>query len=199
MRQGGVQAREAARSDEAILADVLARSFLDDPVMGWLVPGERERYRRLLPFYRAELAVARRCGRVLTDTALSGAALWYPPKRWKQPAIEVLRSMPGLLRSLGRQLSRGMQLVRAVDAVHPSTPHWYLAILGTHPDRQGRGVGAAMITAITDRCDHEGMPAYLESSRVENVSYYERFGFRVSAEVVVPGGPTLWGMWREPA
>jgi GNAT superfamily N-acetyltransferase len=182
-----------------MLADALARSFLDDPVMAWLVPGERGRYRRLLPFYRAELAVARRCGLVLTDSQLSGAALWYPPGRWEQPRIELLRSAPAMVRSLRRGLWRGQLLLRRLQAAHPRTPHWYLAILGTHPDRQGRGVGAAVIHAITDRCDREGTPAYLESSKAANVPYYERFGFRVRTEIVVPGGPTLWTMWREPA
>ncbi len=182
-----------------MLADVLARSFLDDPIMEWLVPDDANRYRRLLPFYRAELGVARRCGRVLTDTDVSGTALWYPPGRWRQPTIEVLRSAPRIVRSLGRRLSRGLQLIREVDAAHPREPHWYLAILGTHPDRQGRGVGAAVITAITDRCDREETPAYLESSKAENIPYYERFGFWVRSEVAVPGGPTLWTMWRDPA
>ncbi|WP_208026809.1 GNAT family N-acetyltransferase [Rhabdothermincola sediminis] len=199
MQRGEVRVRDAAPSDEPMLADVLARSFLDDPIMEWLVPDDANRYRRLLPFYRAELGVARRCGRVLTDTDVSGTALWYPPGRWRQPTIEVLRSAPRIVRSLGRRLSRGLQLIREVDAAHPREPHWYLAILGTHPDRQGRGVGAAVITAITDRCDREETPAYLESSKAENIPYYERFGFWVRSEVAVPGGPTLWTMWRDPA
>ncbi|MGH3553712.1 MAG: GNAT family N-acetyltransferase, partial [Mycobacterium sp.] len=50
-----------------------------------------------------------------------------------------------------------------------------------------------------DRCDAEHCPAYLESSKPENVPYYERFGFTVTGEVVLPyGGPTLWPMWRAP-
>jgi hypothetical protein len=49
-----------------------------------------------------------------------------------------------------------------------------------------------------DRCDAEGAPAYLESSNIDNVSYYLRFGFEVTGEIDVPGGPTLWCMWRAP-
>jgi hypothetical protein len=49
------------------------------------------------------------------------------------------------------------------------------------------------------RCDAEYCPAYLESTKLENVPYYERFGFTVTREIVLPdGGPTMWAMWRAP-
>ena len=48
------------------------------------------------------------------------------------------------------------------------------------------------------RCDAECAPAYLESSNPDNVPYYERFGFEVTGEIVIPDGPSLWPMWRNP-
>ena len=84
----------------------------------------------------------------------------------------------------------------ALDPAAP--PHWYLAILGTDPAHQGCGVGGALIRAITDRCDEEGLGAYLESSKERNVPYYARHGFEVRDQITSGDGPPMWLMWRDP-
>jgi hypothetical protein len=51
---------------------------------------------------------------------------------------------------------------------------------------------------MLDRCDSEGVGAFLESSKERNIAFYARHGFRVTSEVRFPGGPPLWLMWRDP-
>jgi hypothetical protein len=53
---------------------------------------------------------------------------------------------------------------------------------------------------VLERCDRDGVPAYLESSKERNVVLYERHGFRVVEQLRLPkDGPPIWRMWREPA
>jgi predicted N-acetyltransferase YhbS len=42
------------------------------------------------------------------------------------------------------------------------------------------------------------MPTSLETFKAENVPYYERFGFEVSQEDRIEGGPPMWAMVRRP-
>jgi predicted N-acetyltransferase YhbS len=93
---------------------------------------------------------------------------------------------------------RAMKFMQAVERKHPKAPHYYLATLGTEPDFQRKGVGSAVMQPVLDRCDADGVPAYLESSKEVNVPYYRRHGFEVTDELKLPDGPTLWLMWREP-
>jgi hypothetical protein len=51
---------------------------------------------------------------------------------------------------------------------------------------------------VLDRCDREGLGAYLESSKEKNIPYYQRFGFTVTGEITLPDGPNVWPMWRDP-
>jgi GNAT superfamily N-acetyltransferase len=85
------------------------------------------------------------------------------------------------------------------DAAHPhSEPHFYLSLLGTHPDHAGRGIGMALLTENRARLDAEHMPAYLESSNPANNHRYERHGFEAIGAFYPPGGDTpVTGMWRD--
>ncbi len=71
-------------------------------------------------------------------------------------------------------------------------------MLGTDPPWQGKGLGAAVVAPVLERCDREGERAFLESSKERNTPFYERLGFEVTEEIHVPRGPVVWGMWREP-
>ena len=82
--------------------------------------------------------------------------------------------------------------------VHPSDPHWYLEILGTHPDWQRRGIASAVLAPVLGTCDADGLPAYLETQLESNVPFYRRHGFEVIGTKQLPdGGPNMWLMWRE--
>src|SRR5262249_41851101 len=67
---------------------------------------------------------------------------------------------------------------------HPRhVPHFYLFVLGTARAAQGTGIGSRMLHEILDRCDRQGLGAYLESSNIRNVPFYARHGFNVLTEV----------------
>jgi GNAT superfamily N-acetyltransferase len=192
------EARSATASDRRYLADVLARAFWDDPVMNWLFPTDRTRYHKLKVFFDVELATYERHNEVFTTTDLGAAALWARPNNWRTSPTEVLRSAHRLVPALGRRALAGMSFLTQVEKVHPRDEHWYLGVVGSDPATQGSGAGRAVIEAGLERCDAEGLPAYLESSKERNLPYYARFGFEVTTEISRPGGPTVWPMWRDP-
>ena len=135
----------------------------------------------------------------LASAALSvGAARTGPAPGMARPRRTLLPVMP-YLAGLGRDTAEASRLLTAVDAARPKTPHWYLATLGTDPDRQHTGVGSALLRSVLAGVDDEGLPAYLESSKESNLAFYGQHGFEVTGEIHTPrGGPTLWLMWRTP-
>ena len=186
--------RAATEADAPDLRDALARSFHDDPVATWSLPSERRRPRQLGRFYRERLRTLLAEELVFCDDERRGAALWAPPDRWEIQPAELAR-----MRVFTRRTPFFIVGARRVDAAHPREPHYYLNVLGVSPEAQGTGLGSALLTPMLERCDREGVPAYLESSKARNLPFYERHGFRVTGEVSMPlGGPTLWLMWRDP-
>jgi ribosomal protein S18 acetylase RimI-like enzyme len=198
--------RPATRADVPKLAAVMARAFFDAPQFEWLLPDPDVRARAAPVTFGAALRFMHpieRGGEVFVDgDAILGGAAWMPPGRWRSSPWQQLRAAPALIRALGmRRLGeygqRGQALEGAMHAVHPSEPHWYLAILGTDPGVQATGVGSALMRSGVARCDREGADAYLECLEVD-IPYYERFGFAVTAAIAMPeGAPVQFGMWRE--
>ena len=101
---------------------------------------------------------------------------------------------------LGDRADEVLELMERFDAGHPhDRPHYYLSLLGTHPDHRGRGIGMGLLAANLAMLDELGMPAYLESSNRANDRRYESLGFELIGEFAAPGGsPTVGRMWREP-
>jgi GNAT superfamily N-acetyltransferase len=180
---------------------VLGCAFTTDPVWRWLLGGRGDAERRLTRVFTAfTSAAARKDGaQVLVRTDGNGAAIWLPPGGWKAPPADVVRSGPSLVRALGTASVRSLRLLVAVERQHPRAPHWYLEALGLVPQARGKGAGATLLQPVLDRCDDEGVPAYLESSNPRNLSFYARHGFVAGAPLEVPSVcPLSTPMWREP-
>jgi GNAT superfamily N-acetyltransferase len=195
--------RTAREADAARIAAVLGRAFDDDPVWRWLLPDDASRVRRMTALFGIMLrhvhlphGATEAAGRDGTEAA----ALWSPPGQWRIPLRRQAAQGVPLLRALGTRTFASLRALDAIERHHPKEPHWYLAVLGTDPPAQGNGLGAALLRSRLDRCDAEGLPSYLESSKERNVPYYERFGYRVTRELSLPGKgcPPVWLMWREP-
>lgn len=190
--------RRLAAADQARVALMLSRAFHDDPLAGHIFPSERIRPRGLRSFFSIQLRhMFVPAGQSFVTGDLTSAALWVPPGRGPLGLGAALRLLP-LLRFTRARTARTLRLLAAVDSRHPRDPHWYLGVLGTDPPLQGKGLGSAVLAPVLERCDAEGVPAYLESSKERNVPFYRRHGFEVTEELRLPGAPPLWLMWREP-
>jgi predicted N-acetyltransferase YhbS len=185
--------RTATADDTDEITASLARAFHDDPVASYALPSDRRRPDQLRRFYAQRLRTLLSDELVFCSEDRRAAALWAAPDRWRTPLGELVRTRIVSWRT-PLFLAGGMR----VEHRHPSEPHYYLAILGVDPAAQGRGLGSAVLRPMLDRCDTEGVPAYLESSKATNLPFYERHGFRVTGELRLPLGPPLWLMWRDP-
>jgi GNAT superfamily N-acetyltransferase len=195
--------RTARRDEAALLGQVLADAFTEDPVFGWLIPpqlpGRGDRMRTFFTsMSRGYLRGGKPC--YLTEDA-SAAAMWAAPGSWAMPLSQViLEAVPNTL-ALRRHVLRALRTQVQIERLHAaqSPPHWYLGYLGARRDRQGQGLGTELLREVLAGADSNGVPAYLESSNERNLTVYERNGFRIVGELRALGhGPTIWRMWRDP-
>jgi GNAT superfamily N-acetyltransferase len=192
------QIRLANREDTDTVCRILASAFANDPVMTWL-SGHPEIYATL--FRLEALSLYNEHNHVFINAAKSGAAMWLPagishhaPMHWSLGS-----AIWGLFKTGGlKSLRRGLSLERLFEQYTLDEPHFYLHAIGAEQGKQGQGIGSLLLKAGLQLCDAQGLPAYLESSNQLNNPLYQRFGFRVINEIVLPdNGPTVWTMLRE--
>lgn len=198
----GVAIRTAGEGDRELVVGLLDAAFQDDPVSRWVFPGDEHRrttHPRLMAAF-TDIVLAE--GRVDVTEDGTACALWLPvPEGEHGDEDEAAADGPAELRAEIDPDNERVELIGRLTAdVHPAgRAHEYLWMIGVAPDHQGQGLGTALIASVLDRCDCEGLSAYLEASSARSRALYERLGFNpVGPALTLPDGPRMWPMWRDP-
>lgn len=191
--------RHAVAADLDPLIEILVRAFEDDPFFRWMLPGGHYST-ALSEWFHLVVPIAFTKGHTFLDTGRRSAAVWLPPDV-ELATAEDYRAAAAIVASHSspEHAADVFAAIASAGAHRPSTPNWQLMYVGVMPEAQGRGEGRVALTSVLRTCDEQAFPAYLHSTNPRNLSFYERLGFRVIAEVpAVQGGPVIRPMWREP-
>ncbi len=196
------ETRRTTNGELARVGTVLGRAFQDDPLWRWALGRDAtdERRARLERFFGVlvrKVYAAKEL--VFAAGDFAGAAVWAPPGAWHFSLGDQARVATGVLGAFGAGGTvRLLKLLGRVERVHAREPHYYLFAIGTDPEHQGRGVGAALLAPMLARCDAEKMPAYLESSNPANLTFYRRHGFVPTGELHFGTDVVVTPMRRDP-
>ncbi|MFI0963024.1 GNAT family N-acetyltransferase [Streptomyces sp. NPDC021080] len=210
----GVAIRVAGEADRELVVRLLDEAFQDDPVSNWVFPAPAHRRAKHPALMAAFTDVVLAEGRIDLAEDGSACALWLSvPAAGNHDGGSggdigggagggaADEDGPAQLRAAVDPDNERVELIGRLTAdVHPQgRAHAYLWMIGVAPGRQGQGLGGALIETVLDRCDREGLAAYLEASNARSRALYERLGFEVEGSPLdLPDGPRMWPMWREP-
>lgn len=185
-------------------AAVLARAFARDTSGAAVLPDEAERRAVLPRVWRALVGYSLIYGCVLTTTSLDGVLCFLPPGGARVTAWRELRTGLRFARALlslsPASRARFLRFWPRVDTLRRRTvgrSHGYVWALGVEPDRQGQGVGGALLEAACARCAASDGLCALETEVPEYVRFYERHAFRViRTQTLEPLGVRVWILAR---
>lgn len=188
----------ASASQIPQLVEVYANAFLDDPMIRWPLPADiglaecSSMFQILLEPYVA-------LGVVWQVDEGAGSAAWLDPTAAAQFG-DIDRAMRHQVAPLTDDGGVRYGLFWDWLGSHvPEEPCWFLDMVAVHPKQQGSGLGRVLIEHGLALARADYLPAFLETSQVRNVGYYEGLGFEVIGQERAPGGgPEIWFM-RHPA
>ena len=181
---------------------LIGRAFHNDPLSVYVYPDEASRVQRLPLMFSISLRYTLRYGEITTTPERTGVACWLPPQHTTVSMGRLLRV--GTLTTLFkmhvaecRRLDNAETYMKSVHHPCITEPHWYLWVLGVDPVHQGQGIGGTLLHAGLARADAASLPCYLETMNPENVPLYQKFGFVLESEGIIPDSSVrMWSMIR---
>ena len=187
------QATVSVTADEDRAIATLITAFANDAVTRWFMP-DAHMYVTYWPRLTQLIA-----GQAFTSGTADeiddhgGVALWLAP------GVSSDDDAVGALAAEAIPEERQDEVfafMMQIAEYHPKEPHWYLALLGVDPMKQGRGHGSALLDSALQRCDRDGLPAYLEASSPRNKVLYARHGFEEIGVIQAGTSPPMFPMLR---
>ncbi len=196
-----VERIDASRLPEAVA--VHCEAFFDYPTMRFVLEGSASDY---------EDRLAALIGLFLDVTYLKNGVVFGISENGELvAAADAVRSGSPEPPELGRRrqllwerLGEGARLrYEAYSALTepfaPDAPHYYLSMLGVRRRFAGRGLARPLLEAVQalSLADPISTGVALETEDLDNVGFYQHFGYRIVGQARVGDGVESWGFFRQ--
>ncbi len=185
----------ATADDRERVFQTITLGFSADPVSRWIWPEAADYLKYMRAFAEAFGGRAFDSNSAYFANDCGAAALWLAPGT--DPDGDAIERI--MAESVREEIAEDVEkFLGAMDKFHPhDEPCWYLPLIAADPAFIGQGLGAALMKHALQRCDEDGVIAYLESSNPRNISLYQRHGFEVMGEIQEGSSPVMTPMIRQ--
>ena len=192
--------RELDEADLPSAVGIVARGMRDNPLHVAALGSDTEtRGHRLIRMFTVALPLIFSKGNVLgafDGATLVGIAGMVAPGRCQPSLAEKLALMPRMIPAVGGGAFARVGRWMGVWAQHDlKQPHWHLGPLAVDAHLQGSGIGTRLMKEYCARLDRAHAAGYLETDKLSNVTFYQRFGFQTIGSAAVLNTPN-WFMKR---
>ncbi len=172
-------------------ADSIAKAFYDYPMFQHILADKlnHENVRLFLEFlikYSVLYAEA-----YATSKEMEGIVLFTDFKNYKFNLMRSIRS--GILPLMkigadeGKRFNEFDRFTLEIHKRKMKHNHLYIILLGVDPSKQGQGYGRKLMLPVLKIAEEKGQSCYLETHGEKNVSFYNKLGFKIVSEDILPG------------
>jgi len=190
--------RVATVNDRQSVVDMVVSAFAGDPLVAGHLFGPR--FAEWGPLFFGYLFDVRvDDGEVWVTDALDSVAMWTLPGGSSMSQADRDRLWESVRAQFDAATDHRVDTFgELMQALKPAPPFWYLGVLATRPQSQGRGLASSVVQPVLSRADEAGLTCGLETASRPALALYARLGFSTVTDAALADGTPLWWLERPP-
>ena len=175
---------KAKKNDKKIVVEVLVSSFADNPSVKYIISPDRHERKRLVVLMNYSFDLCIQFGEVWLSGDQKGCALLLFPQSKRTTLSSIWQDFALIFGAVGCSgLKKVLRREQLVNEIRPKSAMGYIWFIGVDPLYQRSGVGTNLLLQVIARCQELRLPIYLETSILQNIPWYNRFGFTVYGQL----------------
>ena len=177
--------RRADINDKAKVVDILARSFINESYLNWVLRYCRNKNKiSVIMEYIFDEMMDK--GEIYIDDTESAVALWNTEKQENISLEYILRNICFLIKNGFRTSILCLQMESKCQKMYPDK-YLHLYIIGVLPEKQGSGLASLLLDPIIEKAKKDNIPVFLETASEKNIGIYKKKGFIAYGKIYESG------------
>lgn len=187
---------KAKYTDKAIVINILINSFFDNSSVNYIIKQDHKKYSRIKYLMDYSFDLCYFFGEIYLSEDRNGCALILFPEKKKNKFKSICLGIKFIIRSLDlSHLKKAIIREAKIKKLQPEGSQFYLWFIGVQLRERGKGIGSNLLGEVIKNAVEKGRPVLLETSGIDNVQWYQKFGFELYNELDL--GYQLYFMKRE--
>lgn len=176
--------KKAQYSDKNVVVDILTQSFDTNKSVNSVIKQDGNRVKRIQALMEYSFKMCYTFGEVfLSDDDNACALILFPDKK-RTTSSSLFWDLKLVYKSIGlANLNNVLNREAFIKKARPKEPLYYIWFGGVRPDYQNKGIGTSLLSEVLQYSISYKRSAFLETSAEENVSLYQKFGFKIYNEL----------------
>jgi len=177
---------KANDNDKQLIVELLSRSFEENQSVNYIIPQDSKKSERIRALMGYSIDVCTMFGDVwLSNDKKACALILYPHLKrttFRSISLDIKLiflaiGVSGIIKALRRE--------NLIKARQPKVDISYLWFIGVNPLYQHSGIGTKLLREVIEDGESKCLPLYLETSTLQNLPWYRRFGFQEYDELIL--------------
>lgn len=172
--------KKAKRKDKSKIISLLAQSFEENQSVNFIVGKGGNKLKRIYALMDYSYEICAQFGEVLLSDDGKACALLLFPHLKRLTLKSIWLDIKLIFQTIGiTRLRKAINRETQIKKLQPKAEMAYLWFIGVDPQHQHLGIGSKLFKEVLAEAKLKNLPVYLETSTLQNLPWYERFGFHI--------------------